>query len=78
MPRWLRGALRPDPQRALQGREGDPTGGEFVADGEVDWAGQIAALKRDGYAGHIAVEPHLAPSVRSVRAALDRLRSLIG
>ncbi|MCB1990596.1 MAG: hypothetical protein R3D25_13460 [Geminicoccaceae bacterium] len=46
-----------------------------MADGEVDWAGQIVALKRDGY---IAVEPHLAPSVRSVRTALDRFRGLIG
>ncbi len=55
-----------------------PGGGEFVADGEVDWAGQIAALKRDGYEGYIAVEPHLAPSVRSVRTALERLRGLIG
>ncbi|MEZ5865741.1 MAG: TIM barrel protein [Geminicoccaceae bacterium] len=55
-----------------------PAGGEFVADGEVGWAGQIAALKRDGYGGYIAVEPHLAPSVRSVRTALERLRGLIG
>jgi sugar phosphate isomerase/epimerase len=50
---------------------------ELLADGDVDWAGQIAALAADGYAGAIAVEPHLSPSVASTRAALARLRSLI-
>jgi sugar phosphate isomerase/epimerase len=50
---------------------------ELLAEGDVDWRGQIAALKADGYLGPIAVEPHLAPSVASTRHALDRLRSLI-
>lgn len=50
---------------------------ELVADGDVDWAGQIAALAADGYRGSVAVEPHLSPAVASTRSALARLRSLI-
>ncbi len=54
-----------------------PAGGEFVALGEVDWRGQIAALSSDRYDGFIAIEPHLAPSVAAVRNALERVRGLI-
>ncbi|HWK68171.1 MAG TPA: sugar phosphate isomerase/epimerase family protein [Rhizobiaceae bacterium] len=50
---------------------------ELLAEGDVDWAGQIAALAEHGYKGAIAVEPHLSPSVASTRNALARLRSLI-
>jgi len=50
---------------------------ELLADGDVDWRGQIAALAADGYAGCIAIEPHLWPSIASTRNALSRLRSLI-
>jgi sugar phosphate isomerase/epimerase len=49
----------------------------FVADGDIDWQGQIAALARDGYSGAIAVEPHLERPVAAVRHSLKRLRSLI-
>lgn len=51
---------------------------EIAAQGQVDWAGQIAALATDGYDGAIAVEPHLSPSVSSTRNALARLNDLIG
>jgi sugar phosphate isomerase/epimerase len=50
---------------------------ELLAEGDVDWRGQIAALKSDGYSGPVAVEPHLAPSVASTHRALERLRALI-
>lgn len=50
---------------------------EVLADGDVDWRGQIAELAAGGYAGSIAVEPHLSPCVASTRNALDRLRTLI-
>jgi len=50
---------------------------EVLAKGDVDWQGQIAALKADGYSGPVAIEPHLAPSIASTRHALDRLRCLI-
>lgn len=49
----------------------------FVADGEVDWPGQIAALVRDRYAGCIAIEPHLERPVAAVRHSLGKLRSII-
>ena len=55
-----------------------PGGGwEIVEDGGVDWAGQIAALVAENYAGAVAVEPHLSPSVASTRRALTRLRDLV-
>ena len=55
-----------------------PDGGAaFVADGEVDWRGQIDALVGDRYDGFIAVEPHLERPVKAVRDSLRRLRSLI-
>jgi sugar phosphate isomerase/epimerase len=50
---------------------------EFVLEGEVNWAGQIAALQRDGYRGFISIEPHLRPRIASVRTSLERLRVLI-
>ena len=49
----------------------------FVAEGDVDWPGQITALRRDGYDGFIAIEPHLQPRVAAVRGALERLRGLL-
>jgi sugar phosphate isomerase/epimerase len=49
----------------------------FVANGDVDWQGQIGALASDGYDGFIAIEPHLERPVQAVRDALGRLRSLI-
>jgi sugar phosphate isomerase/epimerase len=51
---------------------------EFTGEGQVDWAGQIMALKADGYSGHISIETHLRPKVAEARAALNRLQSLIG
>lgn len=58
-------------------RRSDDGTAEFVEDGQVDWPGQIQALVRDGYAGSIAIEPHLEPRVPAVRRALTRLRKLI-
>lgn len=49
---------------------------ELLADGDVDWAGQVMALEEDGYAGCVAMEPHLWPSVASVRSALSRFNAL--
>jgi sugar phosphate isomerase/epimerase len=49
----------------------------YVANGEIDWAGQIRALVADGYDGFISIETHIRPKVASARAALERLRSLI-
>jgi sugar phosphate isomerase/epimerase len=49
----------------------------YVADGEIDWAGQIRALAADGYDGYISVETHLRPKVAAAQAALARLRRLM-
>lgn len=50
---------------------------ELLAQGDVDWSGQIAGLAAAGYDGAIAIEAHLSPSVASTRNALERLRKLI-
>ncbi len=50
---------------------------EYAIQGEIDWAGQIKALVNDGYAGHISIETHMRPKVRSAELALQRLRHLV-
>lgn len=54
-----------------------PQGWEFATRGVLPWADQIAALKADGYAGYIALEPHLEPKVASCLQALEYLRALL-
>jgi sugar phosphate isomerase/epimerase len=49
----------------------------YVADGQVDWSGQIRALVADRYDGFISIETHIRPKVASARSAVERLRSLI-
>lgn len=49
----------------------------YVANGQVDWTGQIRALLTDSYKGFISIETHIRPKVASARSALERLRSLI-
>jgi sugar phosphate isomerase/epimerase len=49
----------------------------YVVDGDIDWAGQVAALHRDGYAGYISIESHMQPKVSSARALLNRLQRSI-
>jgi sugar phosphate isomerase/epimerase len=50
---------------------------EYVADGQIDWAGQIKQLVVDGYDGFISIETHLRPKVISGRNALRRLQDFI-
>src|SRR5690606_2137876 len=49
---------------------------DLLACGDVDWAGQVRALKADNYQGCVAMEPHLWPSIDSVRSALKRFNAL--
>lgn len=49
----------------------------YAAEGQIDWAGQIAALAEDGYEGFISIETHLSPKVAAARDALERLRGFI-
>ena len=69
--RHIRNVHFKDAARGSDGRA------SFVAEGDVDWPGQIAALRCDRYDGFIAIEPHLQPRVAAVRAALERLRGLL-
>jgi sugar phosphate isomerase/epimerase len=50
-----------------------------VGEGEIDWAGQIAALKRDGYAGWLSLETHYARPTKEAasRACLEGLKKLL-
>ncbi len=58
----------------------DPASGEtaYVVDGEIDWQGQIEALREDGYTGCLSIETHCRPKIQSVRRALRRLQAMIG
>ncbi len=49
----------------------------LMADGIVDWAGQLAALEADQYAGYLVVETHVKkrPSGLQMRDGLDGLES---
>jgi sugar phosphate isomerase/epimerase len=49
----------------------------YVAEGQVDWKGQLRALAADGYGGYISVETHLRPKVSSARELLERLRLMV-
>ena len=51
-----------------------------VGEGEIDWAGQLRALKRDGYAGWLSLETHYsghATREASSRACLEGLQKLL-
>ncbi|MCL4560733.1 MAG: sugar phosphate isomerase/epimerase [Chloroflexi bacterium] len=50
---------------------------DYAIEGHIDWAGQIKALVHDGYPGHISIETHMQPKVRSAELALQRLRFLV-
>jgi sugar phosphate isomerase/epimerase len=50
---------------------------KYAISGEVDWEGQIHALKEDGYQGFISVEPHMQPKVVSARMMTKRLQELL-
>lgn len=52
-------------------------GYRYVTEGDIDWAGQIEALGRDGYDGHVSIETHMQPKVHSARLMTERLRELI-
>jgi len=54
-----------------------PEGHVYAVEGEIDWPGQIRALARDGYGGHVSVETHCVPKIASAAAGLVRLRTLL-
>ena len=51
-----------------------------VGEGEIDWAGQLAALRRDGYDGWLSLETHYGghgTKEASSRACLEGLQALL-
>jgi len=50
-----------------------------VGKGAIDFAGQLAALKRDGYGGWLSLETHLAEPTKEAasRASLEALQRLL-
>jgi sugar phosphate isomerase/epimerase len=51
---------------------------EWATQGEIDWTGQVRALRADGYDGHLVIETHTRPKVAAVRATLRRLQEALG
>jgi sugar phosphate isomerase/epimerase len=68
---WVKHVHFKDAEVDSQGRR------RYTFQGQIDWAGQIQALARDGYKGYISLEPHLRPKVKVAREELALLRHLI-
>ena len=49
----------------------------YAVHGVIDWAGQIKALKEDGYQGYISVETHMRPKIAAAKESLKYLQSLL-
>jgi sugar phosphate isomerase/epimerase len=49
----------------------------WTLDGVIDWRGQMAALKSDGFSGNISVEPHVRPKIAGALYTLNRIQSLM-
>jgi sugar phosphate isomerase/epimerase len=69
--RWVRHVHFKDVEVNAEGRR------RYAVHGQIDWAGQIQALARDGYAGYISIETHMRPKVQVARLELDRVRRLV-
>ena len=48
-----------------------------LGEGEVDWRGQLAALRRDGFDGYYTVETHYGPRVMASRVCWENLRRML-
>jgi len=46
-------------------------------EGAVDWPGQLAALKADGYEGLLVLETHFTPKIAGSKRCVERLRELL-
>jgi sugar phosphate isomerase/epimerase len=49
----------------------------WTLDGVIDWRGQMAALKADGFSGYISVEPHVRPKIAGALYTLNRIQTLM-
>lgn len=68
---WVRHVHFKDAELDSQGQR------RYTVNGQIDWAGQIQALARDGYQGYISIETHMRPKIKVAQEELARLRQLI-
>lgn len=59
---------------AMKNAQDEP---EYSMEGDIDWTGQLKALKADGYTDFISIETHMRPKVAAAKTALKRLRNII-
>lgn len=52
-------------------------GAMIPGEGDVDWPGQLTALKTDGYGGLLVLETHFQPKIAGSRNCVERLRELL-
>ncbi|MCC6446601.1 MAG: sugar phosphate isomerase/epimerase [Armatimonadetes bacterium] len=48
-----------------------------LGEGEVGWPAQIAALKKDGYAGPLLVETHFGPGEEATKGCVEALKRML-
>ena len=60
-------------------KDWSPAAGKWTVLGRgcIDWDGQLAALKRDGYAGYLTIETHFTPLLENSKANYDWLKTAI-
>lgn len=58
-------------------RRGADGSHHYAVDGDIDWDGQLQALREDGYDGYISVETHMRPKVAAARDVTRRLQALL-
>jgi sugar phosphate isomerase/epimerase len=49
-----------------------------LGEGEIDWLGQLKALRRDGYDGYLVVETHCGPKVAASEKCVQNLEKMLG
>jgi len=48
-----------------------------LGEGSINWNSQIKALKRDGYKGHLSIETHVSPKVKSSYRCYQWLKGVL-
>lgn len=48
-----------------------------IGEGDIDWRGQLGALRRDGYDGYYVVETHFRPKVAGSKACCEALFKML-
>jgi sugar phosphate isomerase/epimerase len=51
---------------------------QYVVAGEIDWEGQLKALREDGYHGYLSIETHCRPKIASAKRTLERIIAVLG